>query len=98
MSTYADIYKSLVADQPCSCCGAEGVELHHPREGQGMAQRASDWLVIPLCPDCHRGAFGIHGNKNMMKIKKLTEMDLLAQTIERIFTAKMMEALRDSRH
>jgi hypothetical protein len=71
-----------VADLPCACCGTEGVHLHHIREGQGMAQRASNFLVIPLCPDCHTGPSGLHGDKAMMNIKKLTELDMLASTIE----------------
>lgn len=71
-----------VAQLPCSVCGVEGVQLHHIREGQGMAQRASNFLVVPLCPDCHTGPMGIHGDKTMMRINKLTELDLLANTIE----------------
>lgn len=76
------IWMAKVAELPCACCGQEGVQLHHIREGQGMAQRASDFLVIPLCPDCHTGQLGVHGDKTMMKIKKLTELDMLANTIE----------------
>jgi hypothetical protein len=47
-----------------------------------MAQRASNFLVVPLCPDCHQGPSGVHGDKSLMRIKKLTELDMLAQTIE----------------
>ena len=71
-----------LAQLPCCCCGAYGVQLHHVREGQGMAQRASNWLTIPLCPDCHTGSRGIHGDKSIMRQHKLDEMDLLARTIE----------------
>ena len=71
-----------VAQLPCVVCGAEPVELHHIREGQGMAQRAQHWLVIPLCPDCHRGPRGVHGDKTVLRAQKLDEMDLLAKTIE----------------
>jgi len=53
------------------------------REGQGMAQRASDWLVIPLCEFHHTGKNGIHGH-GFEAMTKLTEMDLLAATIEAI--------------
>jgi Zn finger protein HypA/HybF involved in hydrogenase expression len=76
------IWMARVADLPCACCGQEGVQLHHIREGQGMAQRASNFLVVPLCPDCHTGQLGVHGDKTMMRIKKLTELDMLASTIE----------------
>lgn len=73
-----------VAQLPCACCGAHGVHVHHIREGQGMAQRASDFLTVPLCPSCHVGPNGIHGNKSMLRIQKRDEMDLLAWTIERL--------------
>lgn len=71
-----------VASLPCACCGAHGVHVHHLREGQGMSQRASNWLTIPLCPDCHTGPNGIHGNRSLMRIQKIEEIDLLARTIE----------------
>lgn len=71
-----------VAQLPCVLCGSHGVQVHHIREGQGMAQRASNFLVVPLCPDCHQGPSGVHGDKSMMRIKKMTELDMLAQTIE----------------
>lgn len=71
-----------VAELPCACCGQHGVQLHHIREGLGMAQRASNFLTIPLCPPCHTGPSGVHGDRSMMRIKKLTELDMLAFTIE----------------
>ncbi len=46
-----------------------------------MSQRASNYLVIPLCPPCHTGKHGIHGDKAMLKIRKVDELDLLAETI-----------------
>ena len=85
MKTAAKRYLEKVASIPCACCGAHGVQVHHIREGQGMSQRASDFLTIPLCPDCHQGSEnGIHGKKRMMKVMKLTELDMLASTIERL--------------
>ena len=71
-----------VAELPCACCGTTGVHVHHIREGQGMGERASHFLTIPLCPDCHTGPNGIHGNKSYMRIRKLDELDMLASTIE----------------
>lgn len=71
-----------VAELPCVLCGQQGVQVHHIREGQGMAQRASNWLVVPLCPSCHTGPLGVHGDKTMMRINKMTELDMLAKTIE----------------
>lgn len=71
-----------VAELPCACCGVHGVQVHHIREGQGMAQRASNWLTVPLCPECHTGARGVHGDKSIMRTLKLSELDMLANTIE----------------
>jgi hypothetical protein len=79
-------YLGDVSSLPCSVCGKYGVELHHPRIGQGMAQRAEHFLVIPVCPDCHRGHAGIHGDRSLLKARRLTEMDLLAKTIELIYS------------
>ncbi len=79
-------YLDRVANLSCAVCGAEGVHIHHAREGQGMAQRAQNWLAIPLCPTCHTGPRGIHGDKQLLKAQKLDEIDLLANTIERLNT------------
>jgi len=57
-------------------------EAHHLRSGHGMSDRASDYLVIALCVDCHRGPNGFHGTKTLMKLAKMTELDLLAETIK----------------
>lgn len=70
-----------VAALPCAVCGDSPVQLHHVREGQGMAQRAQNWLVVPLCPSCHVGPRGIHGDKSVLRAQKLDEIDLLANTI-----------------
>lgn len=71
-----------VAELPCACCGVQGVQVHHIREGQGMAQRASNFLTIPLCEPYHTGPRGIHGDKSIMRTLKLSELDMLANTIE----------------
>lgn len=74
-----------VAALGCLLCGAPA-EVHHIREGQGMAQRASNWLTVPLCPEHHRGASGLHGlgERGFERRHRLGELDLLAQTIERL--------------
>ena len=64
------------------------MHCHHIREGQGMSQRASDFLAIPLCPDCHQGGMGIHGDRTLLRIHKLTELDLLARTIELLYESR----------
>lgn len=77
-------HMAKIAQLPCACCGETGVHVHHIREGQGMSQRASDFLTIPLCPDCHQGPQGVHGDRALMRIYKLSELDMLANTIMRL--------------
>jgi hypothetical protein len=81
-------YMNKVAQLPCGLCGNIPVELHHIREGQGAAQRAGNFLVIPLCPDCHRGKMGIHGDKTMLRIMKTDELQMLNDTLEKVFACK----------
>ena len=66
--------------------GATPANLHHIREGQGMSQRASHFLVVPLCPEHHQGNSGIHGlgERGFYTRYKLSELDLLAMTLEAI--------------
>ncbi len=75
-----------VAEQGCIVCrnagfGATPAEIHHLREGQGAAQRASNYLTIPLCPQHHRGTDSIHGDRAGFERRYGSELDLLAQTI-----------------
>lgn len=66
--------------------GMTPAQLHHIREGQGMSQRASDYLVIPLCQEHHTGLSGFHGlgMRAFEARYKLSELDLLAMTLERL--------------
>lgn len=91
MTTKAErAHLSRVAALGCVLCrchfGAEGTpaEVHHLREGQGAAQRASHYLTIPLCPEHHRGATGLHGlgTRGFYSRYGLDELTLLAATIE----------------
>lgn len=80
-----------VAAMDCILCRLLGMQqesktdVHHIREGQGMAQRASNWLVVPLCHEgCHQGPNGIHGDRSLLRIAKVDELDLLAETIKEL--------------
>lgn len=85
MTTLAERHHlERIASLPCSLCGSTPVHVHHIREGQGMAQRASNWLTIPLCQSCHQGPKGVHGDKTMLRIMKMNEMDMLADTLEKL--------------
>jgi hypothetical protein len=82
-------YLNEVADLGCILClhlgyGPTPAQLHHPRNAAGGGERASDWLVIPLCPEHHTGNSGLHGlgGSGFYTRYKLTEWNLVALTIE----------------
>ena len=64
--------------------GASPAEYHHIREGQGAAQRAGNFLGIPLCDKHHRlGGRGVafHAGQKSFEAIYGSELDLLNQTI-----------------
>jgi hypothetical protein len=69
---------SKIREMPCSCCDAPG-----PSEAHEIEQ-GSWFLSVPLCPECHRGGNGLHGKKTFMRIKKLSELDLLNISLGRL--------------
>jgi len=82
------LHMSRVADLGCAVCRRMGypgtpAELHHRRAGVGAARRASNYEVIPLCPEHHRGATGVHGlgTKGFAKRWGFDETDLLEETL-----------------
>jgi hypothetical protein len=88
----AKAHKTRAAELGCILCrllnyGETPATLHHIREGQGMSQRASDFLVIPLCPEHHQGQSGLHGlgTRGFVARYRLDELDLLAATIEALY-------------
>lgn len=85
-------YMQEVAQVPCVLCrhlglGRTPAQVHHVREGQGMSQRASNYLTVALCPEHHQGKTGLHGlgTREFERRYKLTELDLLAMTIEEVY-------------
>lgn len=66
---------------PCACCDAPGPsDAHHVVQGQ-------QWTCVPLCKHCHTGPFlGIHGQKRAWTIRKMSELDALNKTIERLMS------------
>lgn len=77
-----------LAQQPCVVCGAWPVQIHHPRAWVGMGQRASHFHGLPVCPDCHTGKSGIHGDRSAWRMRKLDEPTALAIVIEWMEEAK----------
>ena len=89
MSKQLKRYLNEVADLGCVLClhlgyGPTPAQLHHPRNAAGGGERASDWLVVPLCPEHHTGKSGLHGlgGSGFYTRYKLTEWNLVALTIE----------------
>ncbi len=77
-------YMGRVAELGCLNHPGTPAVVHHIREGQGAAQRASNYLTIPLCPECHVGAFSIHKSPREFQNIYGSELDLLAETIWRL--------------
>jgi hypothetical protein len=82
-----------VAESGCAICfrlhgphEPGPVELHHPRRGTGMGQRAKDTEVIGLCVEHHRGNLGVHGlgTKGFEKHYGFSEADLLTDVLQRL--------------
>jgi len=65
---------------PCVVCAAPG-----PSEAHEITQGL--WfLSVPCCLDCHRGnRNGIHGQKAMWNVMKLTEEAALNKTLEALY-------------
>ena len=90
-SAAAKRYHERIAQQPCALCRELGIpqegrtEVHHIRAGQGMSQRAGDFLVLPLSHEAHRGPQGIHGDRTLWRIAGHDELSLLDKVIEAMF-------------
>lgn len=91
MSKAARLHMARIKSMGCICCKLLGrpqssiTDVHHIREGQGGAQRAGDFLTLPLChDDCHQGRMGVHGDRTYLRILKVTELDLLNLTLEEL--------------
>jgi hypothetical protein len=87
-SAAARRYHDKIANQPCALCREIGqpqqtpTTVHHIRAGQGMSQRAGDFLVVPLCHECHQGPDGIHGTRALWRIAGHDELSLLDKVLE----------------
>lgn len=69
-----------VKEMNCGVCDEPGPsDAHHIKQH-------SQYLVIPLCRDCHQGSFnGWHGERRMWKVVKKDEMDVLNETLRKMF-------------
>lgn len=70
---------ALVKRCPCSVCGAPAPSAaHHIVQGD-------HYTTVALCDDCHQGSFnGLHGQRRMWLVHKITEMGALNVTIRNV--------------
>ena len=68
-----------VKELPCSVCDASGPsDAHHIKQG-------STYTCVAFCKDCHQGPImGWHGQKRMWAIQKMSELEALNVTIQRL--------------
>lgn len=70
---------AAVKELPCSVCDQPG-----PSEAHHIEQR-QQYTAVALCESCHRGPLmGLHGQRRMWAIKKMSELDALNVTVRRL--------------
>lgn len=68
-----------VKSMRCGVCDVSGPSDAHE------LQQGFWWTVIPLCKDCHQGPHnGIHGQKRMWNVFKVTELSVLNDTVRQL--------------
>jgi hypothetical protein len=73
-------YMQKVREVGCLVCN-QPANAHHIREERNK----NDYLTVPLCQEHHQGDFSIHMSKRQFTNIYGSELDLLAETIERLF-------------
>lgn len=73
------LHLARVKELPCSVCDAPPPsDAHHIEQGQ-------QYTAVALCRCCHMDGFlGLHGQRRMWAIRKMTELSALNVTIERL--------------
>ncbi len=73
-------YVSRVAALPCVVCGAEPVEVHEFEQGH--------WFTsVPVCPACHRGPRGWHGDRLAWKLARIDKDEAINRTVGAVWEA-----------
>lgn len=69
---------SAVKSLNCVICDAPGpTEAHEPEQGA--------WFTaIAVCPECHRGKDGWHGTRARWKNARMSEIQAINTTLERL--------------
>jgi hypothetical protein len=78
LSTKERKHLGMIKSLPCAVCDAPPPsDAHH-------IEQHKQYLCIPLCRSCHMGPNGIHGQKNMWRVMKMTELDALNKVLSQI--------------
>jgi len=73
-------YMAHMATLPCLGCGKWPVEVHHILQSMaGKITRRDHRYVVPLCSDCHRGRWGVHGIGSERGFMARTGIDLTTE-------------------
>ena len=69
---------SAIREMSCVICdNLPPTEAHEPEQGM--------WFIaIPLCDLCHRGKHGWHGDRQRWKLRKMTELKAINETLRRL--------------
>lgn len=65
----------------CMVCGSSQIEAHHIMQGNRGRQ---DNLIVPLCPEHHRGKYSPHGFDAMM-FHKAHPKDVQIEIAKKLF-------------
>lgn len=72
---------SILTDdlETCYACGSMvNIELHEIYFGSQRERSKEYGLVVPLCPECHKGTYGVHGSRGKMLNVSLKEEGQIA--------------------
>lgn len=85
--TFAKRHLARVHELPCGLCGSrQNIQAHHILEGRTPGRKSPDALAIPLCVTCHTDEHnGIHGRGAMWQIYRKSELEILAETLEKLY-------------
>lgn len=67
---------SILTDdlESCYACGSMvNIELHEIFFGSTRNSSKRYGLVVPLCPECHKGTYGVHGSRGHLLDVSLKE-------------------------
>ena len=86
VSVLADLHRERVGRLPCVACSVlqgvdtRPVDLHHMEHER---HPFSDFLLLPLCWEHHRGFTGVHGRHRLgfEKLHGITQLQLLGVVI-----------------